>query len=86
MKKSITITLSDEELMELQRIILDEDKETALCFLEVPAVIALAGYIVSWWREWLAGTLLIVTSFGVLINPVFNRYYYLMYHFLTGPH
>jgi hypothetical protein len=34
MKKSITITLSDEELMELQRIILDEDKETALCFLK----------------------------------------------------
>jgi len=34
MKKSITLTLSDEELMELQRILLDEDKEEALRFLK----------------------------------------------------
>jgi hypothetical protein len=34
MKKSITITLSDEELMELQRILLDEDREEALRFLK----------------------------------------------------
>jgi len=34
MKKSITMTLSDEELMELQRILLDEDKEAALHFLK----------------------------------------------------
>ena len=27
MKKSITLTMSDEELMELERILLDEDKE-----------------------------------------------------------
>jgi len=33
MKKSITLTLGDEELMELQRILLDEDKEAALRFL-----------------------------------------------------
>jgi len=32
MKKSITLTLSDEELMELQRILLDEDSEQALHF------------------------------------------------------
>jgi hypothetical protein len=30
MKKSITLILSDEELMELQRILLDEDREAAL--------------------------------------------------------
>ena len=35
MKKSITLTLSDEELMELQRVLLDEDREAALRFLKV---------------------------------------------------
>jgi hypothetical protein len=34
MKKSITLILSDEELMELQRILLDEDREAALQFLK----------------------------------------------------
>jgi len=34
MNKSISLTLSDEELMELQRILLDEDKEAALRFLK----------------------------------------------------
>ena len=34
MKKSITLTLSDAELMELQRILLDEDSEAALRFLK----------------------------------------------------
>ncbi len=34
MKKSISLTLSDEELMELQRILLDEDREAALQFLK----------------------------------------------------
>lgn len=34
MKKSISIALSDEELFELQRILLDEDKEAALQFLK----------------------------------------------------
>ena len=29
MKKSITLTLNDEELIELQRILLDEDREAA---------------------------------------------------------
>jgi len=33
-KKSIILTLSDEELMELQRILLDEDREAALRFLK----------------------------------------------------
>ena len=32
MKKSITLTLSDEELIELQHILLDEDREAALQF------------------------------------------------------
>ena len=37
-------------------------------FVVVPAVIALAGCIVSWWRERLGGSLLILVSiaFGVL--------------------
>jgi len=34
MKKSITLTLSDEELMELQRILLDEDREETMRFLK----------------------------------------------------
>jgi len=33
-KKSFTLTLSNEDLMELQRILLDEDKEEALRFLK----------------------------------------------------
>ena len=50
MKKSVTLTLSDEELMELQRILLDEDKEAALRFLKtylnkrVKAVISGEGH------------------------------------------
>jgi lipoprotein signal peptidase len=37
-------------------------------FIVVPAVIALAGIVVSWWREQLGGSLLILVSiaFGVL--------------------
>jgi len=34
MKKSISLTLNDEELMELQCVLLDDDKETALRFLK----------------------------------------------------
>lgn len=34
MNKSINLTLSNEELMKLQRILLDEDKEEALRFLK----------------------------------------------------
>ncbi len=34
MKKSMLLTFSDEELIELQRIILDGDKEEALRFLQ----------------------------------------------------
>ncbi len=34
MKKSMLLTLSGQELMELQRIILDEDKEEALRFMQ----------------------------------------------------
>jgi hypothetical protein len=34
MKKSITLVLSDEELMELQRIMLDDDSEGAMRFLK----------------------------------------------------
>lgn len=34
MKKAIILALTDEELIELQRIMLDEDKEEALRFLQ----------------------------------------------------
>ena len=34
MKKSIVLTLSDDELLELQRIILDGDEKEAIRFLE----------------------------------------------------
>lgn len=34
MKKALTITLTDEELLELYRILLDKDAEGALNFLE----------------------------------------------------
>jgi hypothetical protein len=35
MKKSITLTMSDEELMELERILLDDDGAKALRFLKI---------------------------------------------------
>jgi hypothetical protein len=50
MKKSITLVLSDEELMELQRIMLDDDSEGAMRFLkaylgkQVKAVISGEGH------------------------------------------
>jgi len=56
MKKSITMTLSDEELMELQRILLDEDKEEALRFLKthldkkVKATISGKGHCKPWFE------------------------------------
>ncbi|MBC7236177.1 MAG: hypothetical protein H5T69_10060 [Chloroflexi bacterium] len=34
MKKCLTITLSDEELQELYRVILDRDKAGALAFID----------------------------------------------------
>jgi len=34
MKKTIVLSLSDEKLIELQRILLDEDSEAALRFLK----------------------------------------------------
>ncbi|GAB4516444.1 MAG: hypothetical protein Kow0047_28370 [Anaerolineae bacterium] len=34
MKKALTIVLTDEELLELYRIILDRDAEGALAFLD----------------------------------------------------
>jgi hypothetical protein len=56
MKRSITLTLSDEELMELQRILLDEDKEEALRFLKkhlnkkVQEVISGKGHCKPWFE------------------------------------
>jgi len=50
MKKFITFTLSDEELMELERIMLDDDSKAALRFLkkhldkQVKAVISGEGH------------------------------------------
>ena len=34
MKRSIVLTLSDEDLIELERIILDDDREAAFRFLQ----------------------------------------------------
>ena len=56
MKKSITLTLSDEELMELQRILLDDDKEEALRFLknhlekQVRRVLSGEGHCKPWFE------------------------------------
>jgi hypothetical protein len=56
MKKSITLTLTDEEIMELQRILLDEDSEKALCFLKkhldkkVQEVISGKGHCKPWFE------------------------------------
>ena len=56
MKKSVTLTLSDEELMELQRILLDEDREEALRFLKkhlekkVQEVISSKGHCKPWFE------------------------------------
>ena len=35
MKKAINLTLEDEEIIELMRILLDEDAEGALAFLKI---------------------------------------------------
>ncbi len=35
MKKSVTLILNNEELMELRRVLLDEDAEAALQFLKI---------------------------------------------------
>lgn len=34
MKRTLILSLTDEELLELQRILLDDDRESALCFLK----------------------------------------------------
>ena len=50
MKKSITLTLSDEELITIQRILLDADKKDTIQFLKgylgkkVEAVISYEGH------------------------------------------
>ena len=33
-------------------------------------IVAVAGCIVSWWRQWLAGILLILTSFALVISGI----------------
>ncbi len=47
MNKSIVFTLSEEELFELERIMLDDDNEAALRFLKVhfgkPVRVAISG-------------------------------------------
>jgi len=49
-------------------------------FLGATAVIALAGCIISWWREWLAGLLLIISwlpPLGLVIcRIIMGRHYY----------
>jgi hypothetical protein len=56
MKKSISLTLTDEEIMELQRILLDEDREEALRFLKkhlnkkVQEVISGKGHCKPWFE------------------------------------
>ncbi|MBU2008873.1 MAG: hypothetical protein KJ624_03335 [Chloroflexi bacterium] len=56
MKKSIIVTLSDEELMELERILLDDDGEHALRFLKshlakkVKATISGEGHCKPWFE------------------------------------
>ena len=56
MKKSISLTLTDEEIMELQRILLDEDRKEALRFLKkhlnkkVQEVISGKGHCKPWFE------------------------------------
>jgi hypothetical protein len=56
MKKSISLTLTDEEIMELQRILLDEDREEAVRFLKkhldkmVQGVISGKGHCKPWFE------------------------------------
>ena len=58
--------LIGETIMSIQAEGLKFDVEGL--FIVVPALVALAGYIVSWWRERAGGLLLILVSitFGVL--------------------
>jgi len=68
MNKSITLTLTDEELIELQRILLDEDREAALRFLKkhldkkVQEVISGKGHCKPWFE--LPGRSAIVDEFS----------------------
>jgi len=56
MKRSIILTLTDEELFELERTMLDDDREKALKFLkkhlerEVKAVISGEGHLKPWFE------------------------------------
>lgn len=56
MKKSILLTLSDEELLQLYHIIIDEDGKAALHFLtkyleaEVKKVLEGAGHCKPWFE------------------------------------
>jgi hypothetical protein len=45
----------------------------ASIFLTATVIIALEGCIISWWREWLAGVLFIISwlvSFGVVVRKI----------------
>ena len=62
--------LIGETVMSIQAEGLKFDVESLL--IVVPAVIALAGYIVSWWREQVGGSLLILVSIAFGILPSIN--------------
>ncbi len=62
-------------------------------FSAVTAVIALAGCIISWWREWLAGVLLIISwltysgwfIYKIAMGPLATRSYFLGYLVFGSP-
>ena len=64
------IFLIGETVMSIQAEGLKFDVESL--FIVVPTVIALAGYIVSWWREQVGGSLLILVSIAFGILPSIN--------------
>ena len=54
--------------MAMQQDGLIEDVLTAM-----PVIVVVAGCIVSWWRQWLTGTLLVLASFA--LSSLGSRYY-----------
>ncbi len=63
------------------------DNSAVVISSRVTVVIALAGCFISWWREWLAGVLLIIswlTYSGWFIYKIAMAHYYLVQlHFLS---
>jgi len=76
------LTVGIQNVMSMQNEDFKLDVDNLL--VVVPSVIALSGCIVSWWREWVGGSLLILASvaYGVLLY-ISNLQHQLLWPALT---